>query len=82
MIELKENAGVKNIKTLYDMIGGELRDSDELLLDFAKVGRLDLSLVQLVIAAARSARERGKTVRLRSVSAKIREQLETCGIKA
>ncbi len=81
MIELMENAGVKNVRALYEKIAGELGQGDEVLLDFSRVARLDLSLVQLVVAAARYARERGKTIRLRAVSDRIREQLDICGVK-
>ncbi|HOO72507.1 MAG TPA: STAS domain-containing protein [Spirochaetota bacterium] len=81
MIELKENTSVKNIGSVYKQIGTELDKSDDVLLDFSRLNRLDLSVIQLIIAAARYAREQGKTIRLKSVSEQIRWQLEMCGIK-
>jgi anti-anti-sigma regulatory factor len=81
MILLPENTSVKNIASLYEAIHRELQQNDDVLLDFSQVGRIDLSVAQLIIAAGRRARDAGKTLRLRSVSETIRRQMELCGIK-
>lgn len=81
MLQIEENISVKNIKTVYNKLKDEFEKSDEVMLDFANVKRVDLSVIQLIIAAGRFARENNKTLRLRSVSEYLKEQMHICGVK-
>ena len=81
MLQVEENISVKNIKSVYEKLKGEFSKSDEVMLDFTNVKRMDLSVIQLIIAAGRYARENSKTLRLRYVSDYLKEQMHICGIK-
>jgi hypothetical protein len=53
MITLDSDIGIKKIQVLYDSIRNEFKKSDEVIIDFSNVDRVDLSVIQLVIAAGR-----------------------------
>ena len=81
MIQLNENTSVKTIRQLYDELQDELEKNEEVIVDFSKVKRMDLSVVQLILAAGRYARDGDKTLRLKSVSDHLKKQMSICGIK-
>ena len=81
MIELNENTSVKTIRQFYKELQDELEKNEEVIVDFSKVRRMDLSVVQLILAAGRYARDGGKTLRLKSVSDHLKSQMNICGIK-
>jgi anti-anti-sigma regulatory factor len=79
IIELSENIGVKNIKKFYsDLMDGMKKDT-EIILDLGKVRRIDLSFAQVIMAANRDYGKKGKQIKLRSVSNKIKKQLYMSG---
>lgn len=82
MIVLDENIGVKTIREFYDALKREIGAGDETVIDFSAVDRVDLAVVQVVIAAAREARARGKTIHLKGVNGKVKYQMQLCGLKA
>ena len=79
VIELREDTGVKNIKELYSQLNKILKKESEIILDFNKVRRIDLSLAQLIMAANRELHKSGKKIMLRSVSKDIKKQLFISG---
>ncbi len=79
VIELKEDTGVKNIKKLYSQMKKVLKNGSEIILDFSKVRRIDLSVAQLLIAAGRESHKNGKKIMLKSVSEDIKKQLFISG---
>jgi anti-anti-sigma regulatory factor len=79
VIELRENIGVKNIKGLYLQLKKIVKKEPEIILDFNKVRRIDLSLTQLIMAANRELHKRGKKIILKSVSENIKKQLFISG---
>ena len=80
VIELHEETGVKNIKKFYIDLIETLKEESELILDFAKIKRIDLSLAQILMAARRLARSDSKILKLRNVSAEVRKQLQIAGL--
>jgi anti-anti-sigma regulatory factor len=79
IIELREDAGVKNIKELYSQLNKIIKKDSEIILDFNKVRRIDLSLAQLLMAVNRESHKRGKKIILKSVSKDIKKQLFISG---
>ena len=78
-IELGEDIGVKNIKEFYLRLKKIMKEEAEIILDFKKVTRIDLSLAQLLIAANREFMKRNKKFMLKSVSKEIKKQLYLAG---
>ncbi|HNW30120.1 MAG TPA: STAS domain-containing protein [Spirochaetota bacterium] len=81
MIKLDSDINVKKIKEFHSAILDELKSSDEVLIDFSDVERIDLSVAQLVIASGRAAKAAGKTIKLKSVPRFVKYQMQICGIK-
>ncbi|MBN2401094.1 MAG: STAS domain-containing protein [Spirochaetes bacterium] len=79
VIELREDVGVKNIKELYSHLKELIKKESEIILDFSKVRRIDLSLAQLIMAANRESYKIGKKIILKSVSYDIKQQLYLSG---
>jgi anti-anti-sigma regulatory factor len=75
-----EECGVKKVKSLYNALKLELEKEPEIFVDFSAVRRVDLSVVQLIISAAREARLRGKTIKLKGVSDHVKQQFQTGGL--
>lgn len=80
VMELHEETGVKNIKKFYIDLIETLKGESELILDFAKIKRIDLSLAQILMAARRLASSDSKILKLRNVSAQVRKQLQIAGL--
>jgi anti-anti-sigma regulatory factor len=79
MFELPENLSVKNIKDFYVRLGNGIRNESEIILDFTNVRRVDLSVVQVLMAANRDFAKKGKQIKLKSVSENIKNQLHLAG---
>ena len=76
VIELSEDVGVKNIKSFYLELKNVLEsDESEIILDFSEVRRVDLSLIQVIMAADRELKRQGKKITLKYISGDIKEQL-------
>ena len=75
-----ENAGVRTIGTMKDDLLALLDKGGGVTIDFAAVKRLDLSVVQVVIAAQKEAKKRRQTVRLAGLGADVKKQLFLCGV--
>ncbi len=80
VIELSEDIGVKNIKNFYSNLLDIMKSESEIVLDFSKVRRIDLSFAQVIMAANRESNKSGKKIMLKSVSDKIRKQLYISGL--
>jgi anti-anti-sigma factor len=79
IIELREDIGVKNIKEFFLQLKKIVKKESEIILDFNKVRRIDLSLAQLIMAAKMELYKRGKKIMLKSVSEDVKRQLFICG---
>ena len=76
------NVGIKNIKKFQASLMEELETEEkEIVLDFSDVKRVDLSVVQLIISAGRTARKSGKNIKLKYVSDEVKLQMHLCGLK-
>ncbi len=81
MITLDRDIGVKTIQELHAAVLDEFKKNDEILIDFSKVERVDLSVVQLIIAAGREAKNTGKTLKLKSLQRSVKFQMQMCALK-
>jgi anti-anti-sigma regulatory factor len=80
IIELHEDTGIKNIKEFYIELTETFKRESELVLDFSRIKRIDLSLAQTLMAARRLAKSDNKILKLRNVSAEVRKQLQIAGL--
>ncbi|MBN2039830.1 MAG: STAS domain-containing protein [Spirochaetes bacterium] len=78
-IEVNENIGVKTVKKFYLELKELLKKEAEIILDLQNVKRLDLSVVQVLIAANRECMKNNKSIKLKSVSKDIKRQLYLAG---
>ncbi len=79
VIEIPEDIGVKNIKNFYFQLKEILKKESEIILDFQKVNRVDLSFIQVIMSANRESLKNGKKIKLKSVSKNIKKQLFLSG---
>ncbi len=81
MVIQEENLSIKHSKKFYESFDHELKAGDEVIVDFSRVKRIDLAIVQILVAAGRKARLEGKTIKLKSMSPEVRNQMKFCGLK-
>ena len=79
VIEIPEDIGVKNIKNFYSQLKEIIKKESEIILDFKKVKRVDLSFIQVIMSANRESLKNGKKIKLKSVSKNIKKQLFLSG---
>lgn len=77
---LRENTSIKTIKTLHDQLRDALAEDGEIAIDFSQLSRVDLSVVQLILSAVKSARKSGRTLKFKHVSEEIRSQFQLAGL--
>lgn len=77
----EENLTIKLSQKFYNDFAEEFKKGNEVTVDFSRVKRIDLSVVQIIVAAGRKARQEGKTIKLKSVLPEIRKQMMFCGLK-
>ena len=80
VIELSEEIGIKRIMELYSQLSDVLSKESEITLDFSRVVRVDLSVVQVIMAALRESRKSEKKIMLKSLSKDVRKQFQLSGM--
>jgi anti-anti-sigma regulatory factor len=81
MVIQEENFSVKHSQKFYKDFADEFKKGDEITIDFSRVKRIDLSIVQIIVAAGRKARQEGKIIKLKSVLPEVKDQMMFCGLK-
>jgi anti-anti-sigma regulatory factor len=80
IIEIDEFVTVKRIKQFADEVSTVFATEKEIILDFTKAKRLDLSVVQVILSLLKSAKEKKKTIKFKGVNDTIKKQLKLCGV--
>jgi len=80
IIEIDEFVNVKRIKQFADEVSTVFATEKEIILDFTKAKRLDLSVVQVILSLLKSAKEKKKTIKFKGVNDTIKKQLKLCGV--
>jgi anti-anti-sigma regulatory factor len=80
VIKLKEDPGVKSVRSFQQALVAAFRGDSDIVIDFSEARRVDLSIAQVLIAAGKEARARSKSLRMRGVSETVRRQLAICGL--
>jgi len=80
LIRLPADCSIGAIRVVYDLICNALRGRTRLELDCSGVDKADLTSVQLLISAAKTARHQGNRVRLTSVSQGLRSAIRRSGV--
>ena len=78
-ITLDETVGIENIRNLYYRVVGALEENDDVVLDFAGVRHVDLTVKQVLITCLRRARKRDVNIRMINMSGTVRDQLDGRG---
>jgi anti-anti-sigma regulatory factor len=76
---IPEDAGIKNVRGLYDTLKGLLEAEETVILDFSGVRSVHLSVSVVVMAAHREAKRLGKAIKLKNVPEPVRRQLYLTG---
>jgi anti-anti-sigma regulatory factor len=79
VIQLREDLGIRNIKDFFSQLKTAMSDEADLILDFSNLRRLDLSVVQVIMAANRELLKKGKKIILKSASKDVKKQLFISG---
>ncbi len=81
IVEVPEDISVKKIKSFHHELYDTLNNIDEgIILDLKNVRTIDLSFIQVLITAGRFMKQKGKIMKLQSVSQKVRDQLKLAGL--
>lgn len=80
MVISEESFGVKHAGRFFSELKDEYENNKEVTIDFSNVKRIDLSIVQIIIAAGRSAKRDGKRIRIKSLSEYVKKQMKICGL--
>ncbi|MEJ5362053.1 MAG: STAS domain-containing protein [Spirochaetota bacterium] len=80
IIEVDEFVNVKHVKQFADEALTVLRTEKDIVIDFTKSKRLDLSVVQVILSLLKTARQLNKTVKFKGVNDTIKKQLKLCGV--
>lgn len=80
IIEVDEFVNVKHIKQFADEVMTVLRAEKDIVIDFTKSKRLDLSVVQVILSLLKTARQLNKTVKFKGVNDTVKKQLKLCGV--
>ncbi|HXK64888.1 MAG: STAS domain-containing protein [Spirochaetes bacterium] len=80
IIEVDEFVNVKHIKQFADEVITVLRTEKDIVIDFTKSKRLDLSVVQVILSLLKTARQLNKTVKFKGVNDTVKKQLKLCGV--
>ena len=80
IIEVDEFVNIKHVKQFADEVITVLRTEKDIIIDFTKSKRLDLSVVQVILSLLKTARQLNKTVKFKGVNDTIKKQLKLCGV--
>ncbi len=80
IIDVDSDVGVKNIQEFQSMLGESLMHDDSIVLDFSNVGRIDLSVVQVVAAALRESRKTQKSLKFKGINETVKNQFRISGL--
>ncbi len=80
IIELSENTGIRNIKQFYFQLKNSIEGGSEVIIDFSKIRRLDLSVLQVIMAARKKMRDDKKDIIFKSASKEVNKQLYLGGL--
>lgn len=80
MIEIDEFVSIKHIRQFANDVATVLSTQKQIVLDFTKSRRLDLSVVQVILSLLKTAKQQNKTVKFKGVNDTIKKQLKLCGV--
>ncbi len=80
VFQVNNEVTFKNISPFYQGLLEGIEKHQEVTLDFGGSSRLDFSVIQVIIAAQKYARDAMKTIRIRNLKGVVRDQLKLCKI--
>ena len=79
-VHVPEDVSVKKVKEFYTGLRDAMKDGDELVLDFGAVSRVDLAVMQVLIALSRACRHEKITLKIKGASGELKNQMRICGM--
>jgi len=80
VINVPADMSVKKVKELHQGLKDAVGREDDLTLDFSEAGRVDLAVMQVLLAASRACRKRKKALKIKSASEELKNQMRICGM--
>jgi anti-anti-sigma factor len=80
LITVPGNVSVHNVKEFQQIVRDAMQLEGTIVLDFHDVKRIDLSVMQILIALSRECRKKKKGLRIRAASKEIKNQIRISGI--
>jgi len=81
MVLEEEMLGVKQAAVFYELLKSEMEKEGEIIIDFTAVERIDISIIQILVAAGREMQNQGNILKLKGVSETVKEQMSMCGLR-
>ncbi len=81
LVNLSGDCMVSNINHHHEAVRQAFQSKDPVVLDLAQVAAVDITLVQLIVSASKTAAFDNRAFSLRSVSESVRDVLCSAGIK-
>ena len=78
-IEVPEDMGIKKIKEFYTDLGDVIEEDNDIEIDLSNLESLDLSLIQVILAAVFEQKRRGKKLKIQS---QLRAKRKSCLYRA
>ena len=78
-ITVDQDTGIKNIKGFYEEIKKELKNNDQVVIDFSGVERIHLAIATVILSAYREGKKDKKIIKLKNISDVVRNQLYLAG---
>lgn len=79
-IHVPEDVSVKKVKDFYLGLREAMKEGGELVLDFSAVNRVDLAVMQVLVAMSRACRQEKIILKIKAASAELKNQMRICGM--
>lgn len=79
-IYVPEDVSVKKVKDFYLGLRETMKGGEELVLDFSAVSRVDLAVMQVLLALGRECRKEKITLKIKAASGDLKNQMRICGM--
>jgi anti-anti-sigma regulatory factor len=79
-VHVPEDVSVKKVKEFYLGLREAMKGGDELVLDFSAVNRVDLAVMQVLLAMSRECRKEKIILKIKAASEELKNQMRICGM--
>ncbi len=80
VINVPADISVKKVKEFHRGLIEAVDREGDLVLDFNEAERVDLAVMQVLLAAGRACRKRKKVLKIKAASEELKNQMRICGM--